>query len=76
MHSYVQKEEIEERQKREGKDDRSFFQKYVRLFNHTSLQHTHTHTRTHIQWVYIVIGVFILMTLNGAGQAAGGGGGG
>ena len=78
MHSYLQKEEIEERQKREGKDDRSFFQKYVRLFNHSSLQHTHiyTHTHTHIQWVYIVIGVFILMTLNGAGQAAGGGGGG
>jgi hypothetical protein len=28
VHNYLQKEEMEERAKREGKDDRSFFQKY------------------------------------------------
>ena len=33
VHNYLQKEEMEERAKRDGKDDRSFFQKYVRSQN-------------------------------------------
>ena len=66
---------MEERAKREGKDDRSFFQKYVGSQNLSHLVFFNLPLHTHTQWMYILIGAFLLITLN-AGQAAAGGGGG
>ena len=72
VQSFLQKLEKEEKEKLEGKDNRTFFQKYVSLSMNLTVHSTHTHA--HMQWMYLLLGGLALYTL--VGSAGGGGGGG